>query len=96
MKVEVSWGTLLRGHSRGGGLRLLQLEAFFSSFDRFAVAPMLLTIAVSLSGVARRSFVYSVFTKMAGCCGDDQRGGSLTHAISTGCEMLVKHPNGRR
>jgi hypothetical protein len=48
MKVEVSWGRLLRGHSRGG-LRLLQLEAFFSSFDRFAVAPMLLTIAVSLS-----------------------------------------------
>jgi hypothetical protein len=53
MKVEVSWGRLLRGHSCGG-LRLLQLEAFFSSFDRFAVAPMLLTIAVSLTGVARR------------------------------------------
>ncbi len=49
MKVEVSWGRLLRGHSCGG-LRLLQLEAFFSSFDRFAVAPMLLTIAVSLRG----------------------------------------------
>ncbi len=30
------------------GLRLLQLAAFFSSFDRFAVAPMLVTIAVSL------------------------------------------------
>ena len=49
LKVEVSWGRLLRGHSRGG-LHLLQLEAFFSSFDRFAVAPMLLTIAVSLRG----------------------------------------------
>src|SRR5918994_1607373 len=31
-----------------GGLRLLQLAAFFSSFDRFAVAPMLVTIAASL------------------------------------------------
>ena len=31
-----------------GGLRLLQLAAFFSSFDRFAIAPMLLTIASSL------------------------------------------------
>ena len=31
-----------------GGQRLLQLAAFFSSFDRFAIAPMLLTIAASL------------------------------------------------
>ena len=31
-----------------GGMRLLQLAAFFSSFDRFAVAPMLVTIAASL------------------------------------------------
>jgi predicted MFS family arabinose efflux permease len=31
-----------------GGLRLLHLAAFFSSFDRFAIAPMLLTIAFSL------------------------------------------------
>src|ERR687884_720956 len=31
-----------------GGLRLLQLAAFFSSFDRFAVAPMLVTISASL------------------------------------------------
>ena len=31
-----------------GGLWLLQLAAFFSSFDRFAVAPMLVTIAASL------------------------------------------------
>jgi hypothetical protein len=30
-----------------GGQRLLQLAAFFSSFDRFAIAPMLLTIAAS-------------------------------------------------
>jgi MFS family permease len=29
-------------------LRLLQLAAFFSSFDRFAIAPMLVTIAASL------------------------------------------------
>ena len=31
-----------------GGLPLLQLAAFFSSIDRFAVAPMLVTIAASL------------------------------------------------
>jgi len=31
-------------------LRLLQLAVFFSSFDRFAVASMLLTIAASLRG----------------------------------------------
>ena len=31
-----------------GGPRLLQFAAFFSSFDRFVVAPMLLTIAASL------------------------------------------------
>src|ERR671921_2543358 len=31
-----------------GGARLLQFAAFFSSFDRFVVAPMLLTIAASL------------------------------------------------
>ena len=30
------------------GPRLLQLAAFFSSFDRFVIAPMLLTIAASL------------------------------------------------
>ena len=40
-------GQTPKGPSRGG-LRLLQLAAFFSSFDRFAVAPMLLTIAASL------------------------------------------------
>jgi len=31
-------------------LRLLQLAAFFSSFDRFVVAPMLVTIAAALGG----------------------------------------------
>src|SRR3712207_8010154 len=31
-----------------GGLRLLQLASFFSSFDRFVVAPMLVTIAAAL------------------------------------------------
>src|ERR687894_1823149 len=31
-----------------GALRLLQLAAFFSNFDRFAVAPMLVTIAAAL------------------------------------------------
>ncbi len=31
-----------------GGLRLLQLAAFFSTFDRFVVAPMLVTIAAAL------------------------------------------------
>ena len=50
-----------KGSSRGG-LRLLQLAAFFSSFDRFAVAPMLLTIAASLgtslAGVAATASLY--------------------------------------
>ena len=32
----------------GGGLRLLQLATFFSTFDRFVVAPMLVTIAAAL------------------------------------------------
>src|SRR5215210_5766491 len=34
MKVEVSWGRLLRGHSRGG-LHLLQLEAFLQFLRPF-------------------------------------------------------------
>jgi predicted MFS family arabinose efflux permease len=50
-----------KGSSRGG-LRLLQLAAFFSSFDRFAVAPMLFTIAASLgtslAGVAATASLY--------------------------------------
>jgi predicted MFS family arabinose efflux permease len=48
--------------STRGGLRLLQLAAFFSSFDRFAVAPMLVTIAASLgtslAGVAATASLY--------------------------------------
>ena len=48
-----------------GGLRLLQLAAFFSSFDRFAVAPMLVTIAASLqaslSEVAATASLYYLF-----------------------------------
>ncbi len=44
------------------GLRLLQVAAFFSSFDRFAVAPMLVTIAaslgVSLSAVTATASLY--------------------------------------
>src|SRR5215216_829772 len=51
---------LSRGSS--GGLRLLQLAAFVSSFDRFAVAPMLVTIAASLgaslTGVAATASLY--------------------------------------
>jgi predicted MFS family arabinose efflux permease len=47
------------------GLRLLQLAAFFSSFDRFAVAPMLVTIAASLeaslSEVAATASLYYLF-----------------------------------
>ena len=43
-------------------MRLLQLAAFFSSFDRFAVAPMLVTIAASLgtslAGVAATASLY--------------------------------------
>jgi len=47
-------------------LRLLQLAAFFSSFDRFAVAPMLVTIAASLGtslagGAATASFYYLLY-----------------------------------
>jgi predicted MFS family arabinose efflux permease len=47
------------------GLRLLQLAAFFSSVDRFAVAPMLVTIAASLeaslSEVAATASLYYLF-----------------------------------
>jgi len=47
------------------GPRLLQLAAFFSSFDRFVVAPMLVTIAaslqVSLTGVAATASLYYLF-----------------------------------
>jgi predicted MFS family arabinose efflux permease len=48
-----------------GGPRLLQLAAFFSSFDRFVVAPMLVTIAaslhVSLTDVAATASLYYLF-----------------------------------
>jgi predicted MFS family arabinose efflux permease len=48
-----------------GGPRLLQLAAFFSSFDRFVVAPMLVTIAASLQGslteVAATASLYYLF-----------------------------------
>jgi predicted MFS family arabinose efflux permease len=47
------------------GPRLLQLAAFFSSFDRFVVAPMLVTIAaslqVSLTEVAATASLYYLF-----------------------------------
>jgi hypothetical protein len=45
-----------------GGLPLLQFAAFFSSFDRFVVAPMLVTIAAalgaSLTGVTATASLY--------------------------------------
>src|ERR671921_2760387 len=48
-----------------GGPRLLQLAAFFSSFDRFVVGPMLLTIAASLGAslteVAAMASLYYLF-----------------------------------
>jgi predicted MFS family arabinose efflux permease len=48
-----------------GGPQLLQLAAFFSSFDRFVVAPMLITIAaslqVSLTEVAAMASLYYLF-----------------------------------
>ena len=48
-----------------GGPRLLQFAAFFSSFDRFVVAPMLVTIAASLqaslSQVAATASLYYLF-----------------------------------
>src|ERR671920_1593059 len=50
-----------------GGLRLLQLGAFFSSFDRFAVAPMLLTIAAALgASLAETAAIASVYYLLYG------------------------------
>ena len=50
-----------------GGLRLLQLAAFFSSFDRFAVAPMLLTIAAALgASLAETAAIASVYYLLYG------------------------------
>ena len=53
MKPRVRWGGR-RGGRRGsrGGLRLLQLAAFFSSFDRFVVGQMLVTIAATAFGAS--------------------------------------------
>src|ERR671920_225510 len=49
------------------GLRLLQLGAFFSSFDRFAVAPMLLTIAAALgASLAETAAIASVYYLLYG------------------------------
>jgi predicted MFS family arabinose efflux permease len=50
-----------------GGLRLLQLAAFFSSFDRFAVAPMLVTIAAALgASLAETAAIASVYYLLYG------------------------------
>ena len=50
-----------------GGLRLLQLGAFFSSFDRFAVAPMLVTIAAALgASLAETAAIASVYYLLYG------------------------------
>ena len=54
------------GESRGG-LRLLQLAAFFSSFDRFAVAPMLVTIAAALgASLAETTAIASLYYLLYG------------------------------
>jgi predicted MFS family arabinose efflux permease len=54
------------GESRGG-LRLLQLAAFISSFDRFAVAPMLVTIAAALgASLAETAAIASVYYLLYG------------------------------
>jgi hypothetical protein len=71
------------GGRRGsrGGLRLLQLAAFFSSFDRFVVGQMLVTIAATAFGAslaettATASLYYLLY---GGCspCGGCSRSGS--------------------
>src|SRR5215216_7840359 len=54
------------GESRGG-LRLLQLAAFFSTFDRFVVAPMIVTIAASLgASLARATATASLYYLLYG------------------------------
>jgi predicted MFS family arabinose efflux permease len=54
------------GESRGG-LRLLQHAAFFSSFDRFVVAPMLVTIAAALGAtLAETTATASVYYLLYG------------------------------
>jgi hypothetical protein len=63
-----------------GGLRLLQLAAFFGSFDRFAVAPMLVTIAASLGAslteVAATASLYYLLYGGCSPCGGCSRIGS--------------------
>src|ERR671915_1428828 len=50
-----------------GGLRLLQLATFFSNFDRFAVAPMLVTIAAALgASLAETAAIASVYYLLYG------------------------------
>lgn len=59
---EAENGMGRRPEKHRGGLLLLQFAAFFSSFDRFVVAPMLVTIAAalgaSLAGVAATASLY--------------------------------------
>ena len=63
-----------------GGLRLLQFAAFFSSFDRFAVAPMLVTIAASLgtslAEVTVTASLYYLLYRGCSLCGGCFRTGS--------------------
>jgi hypothetical protein len=57
MKVEVSWGRLLRGHSRGG-LHLLQLEAFLQFLRPFrGSADALHNCRLSQGSLADRLFL---------------------------------------
>jgi MFS family permease len=50
-----------------GGLRLLQLAAFFSTFDRFVVAPMIVTIAASLgASLAKATATASLYYLLYG------------------------------
>jgi predicted MFS family arabinose efflux permease len=50
-----------------GGLRLLQLAAFFSTFDRFVVAPMLVTIAAALgASLAKATATASLYYLLYG------------------------------
>jgi predicted MFS family arabinose efflux permease len=66
--VNRTGGAVERGPEESqGGLRLLQLAAFFSSFDRFAVAPMLVTIAAALgASLAETAAIASVYYLLYG------------------------------
>ena len=66
-KTESTIGRALK--KRRGGLGLLQFAAFFSSFDRFVIAPMLVTIAAALGAslaevAATASFYYLLYGGM--------------------------------